>query len=181
MCQILEPGDGGQICNMINNQCTSTYIDCEEYKEDVDQKICESIRPQYQPDKKCVFSDNKYTSQPRTYSDFKFGLESNSICGQLVSKEQNKRWVFINDACEEQYKSCDSYKGNDEKVCNSILPFEEEEGEQFYYRCSFENGKCVQKDRLCEEIFLFLNLIIIEKIYLLPINQKDVLLLKINA
>jgi len=32
-----------------------------------------------------------------------------------------------------------------------------------------------------KSIFLFFNLIIIAKIYLLPINQKDVLLLKINA
>jgi hypothetical protein len=151
LCEVLEPGDGGQICNMINNECISTYRDCGEYKENVDQKICESISPQYQPDKKCIFSDNKCISQSRICSDFKFGLEPNSNCGLLTSKEQNKRCVFVNNECEEQYKSCDSYLGNDEKECNSILPFDERDGEQYNYKCSFENGKCVQKDRFCED------------------------------
>ena len=151
LCEALEPGDGGQICNMINNECISTYRDCGEYKENVDQKICESISPQYQPNKKCIFSENKCISQSRTCSDFKFGLEPNSNCRLLTSKEQNKRCVFVNNVCEEQYKSCDSYLGNDEKECNSILPFDERDGEQYNYKCSFENGKWVQKDRFCED------------------------------
>ena len=90
----------GQIYNMINNECISTYRDREEYKENVDQKICESISPQYQSDKKCVFTDNKFISQSRTFSDFKFGLEPNSNCRLLTSKEQNKRCIFANNVCE---------------------------------------------------------------------------------
>ena len=73
-CQMLDPGDEDKICNMNrNNQCISTYNNCEDYTEYIKKDICESIIPLYQQEKKCVFRENKCVTESRTCSDFKTG------------------------------------------------------------------------------------------------------------
>ena len=44
-CNYLDAGEDNKVCNIINGKCTSTYRDCEDYKEDVKKDICESIIP----------------------------------------------------------------------------------------------------------------------------------------
>jgi hypothetical protein len=116
----------------------------------VKKDICESIIPYFNVKNKCVFSNNACISKERTCSDFKFGLESSSNCELLKAEEENKKCVLINKKCEEQYKSCEYYEGNDEETCKSIIPVDEYDP-FFLYKCSFEKGKCVKKERLCEE------------------------------
>ena len=71
---MLDPGDEDKICNMNrNNQCISTYNNCEDYTEYIKKDICESIIPLYQQEKKCVFRENKCVTESRTCSDFKTG------------------------------------------------------------------------------------------------------------
>ena len=150
ICQEFEAGEDNKVCNLINGKCISTYRDCEDYKNDVKKDICESIIPYYYVKNKCVFSNNTCISKERTWSDFKFGLESNSNCELLKAEKENKQCVFINNKCEEHYKSCEYYEGNDEEKCKSIIPLYEDDP-FFLHKCSFEKGKCVKKERLCEE------------------------------
>ena len=163
-CEILDAGDVNKKCSFVDNKCISTYKKCEDYNENVQKNICESITFSDEPEKKCVFKDNNCVEEQRKCSDFKLGLEPISNCPKLISSDDKKICIFKNNKCEEQYRNCEDYKDNvQQKICESIQPFGSYEvdngfdyGLDYYYldykyKCVFNNGKCVKKGRLCSE------------------------------
>ena len=102
---------------MINNKCISSYKDCEDYKGN-DENICQSITTSF--DYKCIISKNKCIQEPRVCSDFKFGFESNSLCAELSSTDEDRMCFFMNDKCEEIYRSCEAYNGKIQKYVNLL-------------------------------------------------------------
>lgn len=152
-CQMLDAGDDNKICSMINDECISTYRNCEDYKGDkIEKDICESIIPENYITNKCVFSENKCITEQRVCLDFKIGVESNTNCNLLKSNDDNKRCLFNNGKCEEQYKHCEDYKENNKDECESIMPYDDKMGEtDKYNKCVLEGGKCITKKRLCED------------------------------
>ena len=154
LCYYLNSGEENKQCTLVNNKCVSSYKSCEDYKENVNQNICESIIPdddhKFYPKYKCIFKDNKCISKERECSDFKVGLESPDNCLQLKSKDEKKRCYFQNNKCEEHYKECEDYKENVQK---KICEFNQPEN-ALYEKCSFEEGKCITKDRLCNDFIL---------------------------
>lgn len=82
--------------------------------------------------------------------DFKEGLESPANCLVLQSKDDKKRCFFYNNKCEEHYYECEDYEENVQKeICESNQP-----EDSSFYKCSFEKGKCVTKERFCSDIYL---------------------------
>ena len=114
--------------------------------------ICESINLGYSHNKKCVFEYNKCVEKERKCSEFKIGFEAITNCYTLHANDENKLCIFKSNKCEEQYKKCDDYKEDIKKdICESIQPYVDYEGFAFDQKCAYENGKCVQKDRICSE------------------------------
>lgn len=149
-CEYLDPGDDNKVCKLINNKCISSYKDCEDYKGN-DENICQSITTSF--DYKCIISKNKCIQKPRVCSDFKFGFESNSLCAELSSTDEDRMCFFMNDKCEEIYRSCEAYNGKNSEICESIIPYDYENEIEYNYKCIIENGKCIKKERFCNDSF----------------------------
>ena len=63
---MLDAGNDNKIFSMINNECVSTYINCEDYQGNkIEKDICESIIPENYIKNKCVFSENKCITEQR--------------------------------------------------------------------------------------------------------------------
>lgn len=150
-CRRLRPVDNNKICSLINNKCVSTYKNCEDYNDgNIQKDICESIIPENYITDKCVFSGNKCNTEQRFCSDFKVGAEPIINCEFLKAKDSKKRCLFFNDQCIEQYIHCEDYKENNKEICESILLYDLGETD-IYNKCVLEGGKCITKERLCED------------------------------
>lgn len=173
ICGSLKSEDKNKKCSLVNNECISTYEECEEY-EGNNQNICESIIPEDFPQYKCVLENSKCIQKERVCSDFKFGSEPNYNCNLLKAIDSSKKKCFFsNNKCEETYKHCEDYVQNvDKNICESILPLDEYNYDyDIFSKCVYENGKCVKRERYCEE-FNF-NIIDEEICYYLPLYDES--------
>ena len=151
-CKDINTGDESKKCSFYNNKCVNTYKSCEDYKDNIQKDICESITIENYPDKKCIFENNKCIEKERTCSEFKTGKEAISNCHSLHPNDANKICIFKNNKCEEQYKKCEDYKDNIQKdICESIQPFNENDEIDVSQKCVYDNETCIQKDRYCTE------------------------------
>ena len=94
ICGSLKSEDKNKKCSLVNNECISTYEECEEY-EGNNQNICESIIPEDFPQYKCVLENSKCIQKERVCSDFKFGSEPNYNCNLLKAIDSSKKNVFF--------------------------------------------------------------------------------------
>ena len=147
------------ICSFENNKCIRKYTSCESY-EGSDENICKAI---YEDDYnyKCVLnSNNKCITQQKSCSEYKG--DSASECENKYLASTNKRCVFIDNKCEEQYKTCALYESQteiDQKTCESIRNYDESKGEYYpTYLCKWTapaqgetKGKCTSTKIGCNE------------------------------
>ena len=161
ICEYLSENidNGKTICSFENNKCIRKYTSCESY-EGSDQKICEAI---YEDDYnyKCVLnSNNKCITQQKSCSEYKG--DSASECESDYLASTNKRCVFIDNKCEEQYKTCALYESQteiDQKTCESIRNYDVSKGEYYpTYLCKWTapaqgetKGKCTSTKIGCNE------------------------------
>ena len=156
-CEFLDAGNDNKKCTYVNNECTSTFKNCEDYNKDT----CESAIPEGFPNIKCVLEGNSCIPKDRICSDFKIGEEAISNCGRLKASDDQKRCAFVNNKCEEQFKECEDYKENvNKETCQSIRPLYNYD--DFTYKCTFEGGKCIKKIRHCEDYDYSLGIIVDE-------------------
>ena len=122
-------------CSLVNGRLTETFRKCEDYNENVQKDICESIIPHYFNDSieessdlyyKCIFEDGLCKKKKKTCSDY-LDFDDENECQLFISTDNSKRCAFYNGKCIEQYKKCEDYKDNVKKeICESIVPFNEE-------------------------------------------------------
>ena len=130
--------------------CYRKVKECSDYKGN-DKTACESTIL-YDEDGnldyeyKCVW-DNGCKKELKKCEDAKNEIE----CNNIITPD-NKKCIYINDECKEQYKDCESYNNNgkeqiEQSVCESIIL------NDYLFntdKCSFEPGnpnKCVRKKR----------------------------------
>ena len=103
-------------------------------------------------EKKCIYDkdNNKCIEISRDCIEFKTEDE----CNLHLPEDNNKRCIFINETCKEEYKNCDIYndtipleKRNDSE-CESIIP---KYNDNKIYKCVFENSNCIKQIILCED------------------------------
>ena len=114
--------------------------------------MCESIKLD-EDTYKCVFtSGNKCEKKRKECKEAKESYECSSYY-VLPSDTTNKKCVYKNNECIEQYKDCDAYNNSgdniDKTICESI------ELNSNTYKCVFTAGEtkntCEQKSKGCED------------------------------
>ena len=142
----------GRICELVNNECKeyNYYSSCADYHGS-DKKTCESIRL-YDPYKYCSYTgqgcEKKIITEKLTCSSYNPD-DDYDYCEKIIL-EDSKKHCKINDIfkgnCNEYYKKCSDYEGNDESVCNSNIPEEYDK-----YKCVFKNGRCTEEKKICSD------------------------------
>jgi hypothetical protein len=142
----------------LNGGCIEQYKTCELYNEKVSHKTkadCESLRIKdtYGYIRKCVFKDDTCATGTKC-SDFTYEFG----CNNFSPSDTNKRCIFINNVCEEIYKTCELYETYEEdkkqETCEKIVPYKEGDNDEVdrYSKCLFESSKCIRKKKSCSEI-----------------------------
>ena len=156
ICEQIFFDDGIKNCIYKDNQCIEQYKDCDAYNdnEDVIEKtICESIKLNGLDNEryKCVFEEgetkNICYAQRKMCSDSL--SESQCYNYAIPSDTFNKKCVYKDNQCFEQFKDCDSYNNSGETiektVCESIILNDEN------YKCAFnKQTKTCQKVGRCD-------------------------------
>ena len=126
-------------CHYKDGQCTKVQKKCSDYKEGEGYYYCNYISLA-DGSKECRVIDGQCKevdiTQKALCSEYKQGLEE-EYCSGIKLEDENKYCVLTNNECKESYKECSS-AGNDESICNSIIP---ENGG----KCEFKNNACTEK------------------------------------
>ena len=128
-----------------------------------DQKECELIEP-YDEEKevieysyKCVYEGEKCIKKEKTSClDYKSGRDE-LHCNLIKLTDEKKACVLWNNDCKETYKSCEDYDGENQNICESILPTYEKDDIIFIeydVKCILKDNQCVATDRYCSD-FIF--------------------------
>ena len=127
-CSSLYTPDEDKMCFMDNGQCSAKYIYWESYKGK-DKATCEAIIP-YSDEKaslknshKCVLDkDNNCVKVAKECKEAKTFHQ----CVYEINPPENKKCVYQNGECQEQYIDCNTYNtvksGQiDKSECESII------------------------------------------------------------
>ena len=162
----LISSDKDKKCFMINGKCTENYINCESYKGN-NREACESIIPyddkgnSLKSQYKCILDEKntcikkeKECHEANTYEE----------CKNIIEKD-NKKCIYLDGVCKEQYKDCDSYTNSgetiDKNVCEAIILNEIDLSSPnpllFNEKCVFIQGegqnpnKCQKREKTCSD------------------------------
>ena len=142
-------------CFYEDNNCIEKYIYCSAYKG-TNKKECESIIP-YNSNNgyslvnkhKCVLNTDNICEQVlKECSDAK----TQTQCGYITPSDTNKKCVYKNDICQEQYIDCDAYNNNGKETvtqskCESIILRDSNA-----YKCVFKGSNCIKEGIVCTDI-----------------------------
>ena len=161
--------ENDKTCSIVNGKCieTLTLNYCSDYKG-TNKEECESIQPHYNdgsrnnlvdPSSKCVFATEGCIKESKKCGDAKTELE----CTYIIPSDNKKQCSFVNNACVEQYKTCQLYDDNEEAAkfsqtgCESII-FNEASNPFTQYKCKYTaptaegaKGTCERVARSCSE------------------------------
>ena len=121
-----------------DGECLEEYKSCEDYYVIDGNNDCSSIHPYN--GKKCSYELNRcFTKTNLTCS----GALTEDEC-KLVAKsgvsDPDKKVCQWNSGCEENYKYCSDYRGNDDDVCTNIKPYDESgENLDIFSHCKMDN------------------------------------------
>lgn len=146
-----------KICVFEDNKCIEKYKEqiykyCSDYKG-TDKFICESIQPHKSTDNsidytsKCIYGKDGCERTSIECNEAKDIYECNSI----VPTDSNKMCIFKDNKCVEQYRACELYQDNEEKIdkeiCESIIIdnsysyiLSNLPGPNYKYKCEFHQG-----------------------------------------
>ena len=162
-CQTYKASSENKKCVFDNNKCVEKYTQCTDYKG-TDSGECETIKPYYDDydyvDKtsKCVYNSG--------CKKVKMGcseMKDEDDCERLTPTDTKKQCVFINNKCEEQYKTCNLYYSNEatitKETCEKIRIYDETNNHNYpVYYCQYTapgsgetKGKCESKQKRCDE------------------------------
>jgi hypothetical protein len=151
-CEAIDLGEYYLLCkyNEKDNGCYKELKDCSLGK---DEASCKSIilyeedwgRVYKKKSAKCVWEKNACVENPKVCGDAQNAAE----CSLITPTSSNKKCLYLNGQCTEQYKDCDAYNNNgketiEQTVCESIVLADTS------YKCVFQSGtptKCVQQKK----------------------------------
>lgn len=154
-CQNAPVSDSSKKCVYSNGKCVEKYVKCEDYKENVNQNICELIEPQIEGIygnyilNKCKYNNGKCEKEIRKCNDYK-SEEDPYICSLLKANDPSKQCVYEDGKCEENYKFCEYYNNSitdtiDETICESIIIKDE------HSKCVKKDGNCITEKKTCSD------------------------------
>jgi len=138
LCESIEINSGR--CALIGDSCIEVPEKCSSYKGD-NKLICESIKPGYNCNDRCIFENNTCTIQYATCSDFK-PTDPDYYCKSSIETcffdKENK-------ICKKKYETCDI--ANDKEFCESIVLIKQNK------KCVWKNDACIEEPvKACSEI-----------------------------
>ena len=159
LCTSLTPEGGkGNKCRFsYSNECTPHYDICE----DAPKEKCTSNVPLHD-NEKCVLKNNNCETAERTCDDT-FQKPSKEYCESLKSSDDKKGCFYLKEenkeACTEYYAQCESYKGNDAAICESIKVLDSrstgfDKTRNCVYNQRESENKCQTKYIFCEDYVL---------------------------
>ena len=152
------PLDKNKRCVYVDSQCKEQYKTCELYNSNVNAADktaadCEAIQID-DSSSKCVYDKTTKTCSTKKIvcSDF----TTQSDCISFRPEDTNKKCAFINNKCEEQYKTCEIYNEQSTKdadTCNKIQPYETDyDNLDIYSKCVYEDSQCKRVPKPCNEL-----------------------------
>ena len=106
-CKYFIGEDDTKRCVFINNQCEEQFINCEDYNENVQPNICESIQPYNDIEEsiyyiyKCVYNNGNCQKILRNCDDFRPEEEDEYFCYLLSPIDESKKCIYSNGNCIE--------------------------------------------------------------------------------
>jgi hypothetical protein len=151
-CEAIDLGEYYLLCkyNEKDNGCYKELKDCSLGK---DEASCKSIilyeedvgRVYTKKSAKCVWEKGSCVENPKVCGDAQNAAE----CSLITPTSSNKKCIYLNGQCKEQYEDCDAYNKNgketiEKTVCESIVLGDTS------YKCTFKSGnpnECVQEKK----------------------------------
>lgn len=156
-CEEYFASEENKKCFYEDGICEAKYYECSGYTGK-DKSICESIvihdqNNWHQLMRKCVMENGVCTMKKKECKEYTNEFVCTIINLYLYLEGEDKRCVYYNNECIEQWKDCSTYSDNAEKVeksvCESIILSSDSK------KCVFESGEtknsCVEKDKLCSD------------------------------
>ena len=123
-----------RVCDYVNynsigsSRCVENYKYCSDYRGTT-QDICEKIKPYDESGKNIdITSKCQYTTSngcERVSKECTDAGNNPILCSLISHKIQDNNvqyCAFISNNCVNQYKTCESYTGDDRSTCNRIIP-----------------------------------------------------------
>jgi len=166
-----DPSKSKAECVLEDGHCYDRYKKCEDFNDFITSKDdrntkrsdCTSIKaknPDYghvDSHYKCSIKENdnnKCATEKKACSE----ITDESICNTHKLDDENKKCIYKDNACKEEYKNCDTYNNNhgttplDETTCKAITP--KYDGDSKVYQCVYKetsgNKKCEKEEMKCE-------------------------------
>ena len=151
-CEAIDLGNYYYFCryNEKDNGCYERLKDCSLGK---DESSCKSIvlykedvgRVYTKKSAKCVWEKDSCVENPKVCGDAQNAAE----CSLINPTSSNKKCIYLNGQCKEQYEDCNAYNKNgketiEQNVCESIVLGDTS------YKCTFKSGnpnECVQEKK----------------------------------
>lgn len=158
-CWILEPEKEGKSC-ILDFWCREVYAQCEDYTgTTIDEDTCKKITPYIKGtgnldySHKCVKEGNSCVTKQRTCEDYNNGLQqgNQNYCNEIILDGDTKKACKYGVFCFTNYYSCDTYKGENKTICENIILVDENGQTNYSFKCEFENGKCTNKPKKCQD------------------------------
>ena len=158
-CRNFSPKDSNKICVYRGNQCITQYKTCDLYNSkvaEVDKKKedCEAIQVYSESTNSfdnhyyCSYSGTTCSQEERKCEDF----TEESEC-ENFSPSDKTICVFNQNACKEQYKTCEIYNSEvtdkNKEDCEAIKIYDY--GFDTSSKCVFNEGACSKTKKDCSE------------------------------
>ena len=160
-CQQFSADDKDSACFLVDGKCVQQknydYKKCDDYPGE-DKSICESIQPkvkinnEYYHDfsRKCVYNteDENCEEKQKTCSEARNADE----CELIRLSVLNKKCIYKDNSCVEQYDSCESYATSGETIdqnkCESIILENDQK------KCTYSSNTCKTETKKCSDFKL---------------------------
>ena len=168
-----DPDKNKADCVLEDGHCYDRYIRCEDFNDMITDKDerktkssdCTSIKakdPNYiytaitSSHYKCSFKEsdnNRCLTEKKACSE----ITDETTCNSHVLDDTNKKCIYKDNACKEEYKNCDTYNDNhgstpiDETTCKAITPvYTDGKVYQCVYKETSGTKKCEKEEMKCE-------------------------------
>lgn len=156
ICRLFVGSSSSKDCGIKDGKCVEIdsyiYTSCTSYKGK-DKEVCEGIQLKsgglYDVTRKCVFNEGFCFEEKKECSDATDEIE----CSKLLPTDiTNQICIFKDNACVEQYNSCEAYQNSDvakdKTTCESII-----DEDDYKTKCQFNEGSktCTKVSRKCSD------------------------------
>lgn len=152
-CKNLQADGGESRCDFdyANTECRVHYKECTDSRIN-DQLTCNQNIPS-DKETKCQWnsSEKKCETVERKCRDYFYGIDE-STCLNLKPEETDKKCLYSDGVCKEEFVSCDKYS---QTTCENQTPLSVNGGiySYNYEKICYWKDDCQQRNRKCEEYY----------------------------